>query len=220
MTERPTLLLFDLDGTLIDSVGDLTAAINRLLAELGRAPLDVAQVRPMIGDGVGNLVEQVLAASPGGPADHEAAVARYVEFYEGSPADRTVMYPGVPETLEALHGRNYSLVVCTNKPERVTRAVLKALGIDQCFARVYGGDSLPVRKPDPRVIGLICAELHRSSDKTLFVGDSEVDAATAQAAGVPFVLMTYGYHRVPLAEIPRLAVLDNFADLPGYLDGL
>jgi phosphoglycolate phosphatase len=211
--------LFDLDGTLIDSVGDLAAAVNRLLAELGRAPLQIDQVRPMIGDGVAKLVERALAASPGAPVDLEPSVARYVEFYEASPADRTILYPGVAETLEVLDGQGYSLAVCTNKPERVTHAVLEAFEIDHYFERVYGGDSLPFRKPDPRVVGLIRAELNRSPGKTLFIGDSEVDADTAEAAGVRFVLMTYGYRRVPLTEIPRMAALDNFADLPVLLAG-
>ncbi|HTJ65790.1 MAG TPA: phosphoglycolate phosphatase [Alphaproteobacteria bacterium] len=220
MAGRPTLLLFDLDGTLIDSVGDLSVAINRLLAELGRAPLEIAQVRPMIGDGVGKLVERALAASIGGPVDIETAVARYVALYEAAPADRTIVYPGVAETLAVLAGQGYRSVVCTNKPERLSRAVLGALGIDQYMAGVVGGDSLPWRKPDPRVIAATLERFGGAAGEALFVGDSEVDGACAESAGVPFALMTYGYHRVPLAEIPRLAALDNFADLPALLAGL
>jgi phosphoglycolate phosphatase len=210
---RKLALLFDLDGTLVDSVGDLTAAINGLLTEHGRAPLTVDEVRPMVGDGVGVLVQRALAARPGPEIDLDTAVARYVALYEASPSANTLVYPGVVEALEVLDAQGYSLIVCTNKPERLTHAVLKALGLDRYFARVYGGDSLPWRKPDPLVIHTILAELRVTPPRALFIGDSEVDAACAEAAGVPFALMTYGYHRVPIAEIPRMATLDSFGEL-------
>jgi phosphoglycolate phosphatase len=210
---KPDLLLFDLDGTLVDSVGDLTAAINGLLTEHGRTPLTIDEVRPMIGDGVGVLVQHALAARPGPAIDLDTAVARYVALYEASPAVHTLIYPGVIQTLATLAEQGYPLVLCTNKPERVTAAVLKALGIAGLFVRVFGGDTLPWRKPDPRVIAAILKEFGVKPENALFVGDSEVDASTAEAAGVPFALMTYGYHRVPIAEIPRMATLDSFAEL-------
>jgi phosphoglycolate phosphatase len=210
---KPALLLFDLDGTLVDSVGDLTAAINGLLTEHGRTPLTIDEVRPMIGDGVGILVQRALEARPGPAIDLDTAVARYVALYEASPAAHTVIYPGVIETLAALAEQGYLLVVCTNKPERVSGALLKVLGMFGLFVRVFGGDTLPWRKPDPRVIGAILKEFGVKPANVLFIGDSEVDAATAEAAGVPFALMTYGYHRVPIAEIPRLATVDSFSEL-------
>jgi phosphoglycolate phosphatase len=210
---KPALLLFDLDGTLVDSVGDLTAAINGLLTEHGRTPLTINEVRPMIGDGVGILVQRALETRPGPAIDLDTAVARYVALYEASPAAHTVIYPGVIETLAALAEQGYPLVVCTNKPERVSGALLKVLGMSGLFARVFGGDTLPWRKPDPRVIAAILEEFGVKPADTLFIGDSEVDAATAEAAGVPFALMTYGYHRVPIAEIPRMATLDSFGEL-------
>jgi phosphoglycolate phosphatase len=214
------LLLFDLDGTLIDSVGDLTAAINKLLAELGRSPLAIDQVRPMIGDGVGKLVERALVVSPGAPVDQEAAVTRYVDLYEASPAERTIVYPGVVETLEALAGHGHRSIVCTNKPERVSQAVLAALGIDRHLAGIVGGDSLPWRKPDPRVIAATLERFGGVASDAVFIGDSEVDAACAAAAGIRFLLMTYGYHRMPLDQIPRVAELADFRDLPLMLHSL
>jgi phosphoglycolate phosphatase len=210
---KPELLLFDLDGTLVDSVGDLTAAINGLLVEQGRTPLTVDEVRPMVGDGVGILVQRALEARPGPAIDLDAAVARYVALYEASPAAHTLIYPGVIETLAALAELGYPLVVCTNKPERVSGALLKVLGMSGLFTRVFGGDTLPWRKPDPRVIEAILKEFGVKPADVLFIGDSEVDAATAEAAGVPFALMTYGYHRVPIAEIPRMSTLDSFGEL-------
>jgi phosphoglycolate phosphatase len=210
---RPELLLFDLDGTLVDSVGDLTAAINGLLTENGRTPLTIDEVRPMIGDGVGILVKRALEARPGEAIDIDVAVARYVALYEASPAAHTLIYPGVIETLAVLAERGYPLVVCTNKPERVSGALLKVLGIGGLFSRVFGGDSFPWRKPDPRVIAAILNEFGLKAADVLFIGDSEVDAACAEAAGVPFALMTYGYHRVPIVQIPRMATLDSFGEL-------
>jgi phosphoglycolate phosphatase len=210
---KPELLLFDLDGTLVDSVGDLTAAINGLLAEHGRALLTIDEVRPMIGDGVGVLVQRALAARPGPAIDLDTAVARYVALYEASPSVHTLIYPGVIETLATMAEQGYPLVICTNKPERVTGALLKVLGMSGFFTRVFGGDTLPWRKPDPRVIAAILKEFGVKPANALFIGDSEVDAATAEAAGVPFALMTYGYHRVPIAEIPRMATLDSFGEL-------
>lgn len=210
---KPELLLFDLDGTLVDSVGDLTAAINGLLTELGRAPLAIDEVRPMIGDGVGILVQRALAARPGGAIDPDMAVARYVAHYEASPSRHTVIYPGVVETLATLAERGYPLIVCTNKPERVSGTLLKALGIGGLFVRVFGGDSLPWRKPDPRVLSAILDEFKVAATNALFVGDSEVDAGCAKGAGVPFALVTYGYHRIPIAEIPRSVMLETFGGL-------
>jgi phosphoglycolate phosphatase len=147
-------------------------------------------------------------------------VARYVTLYEASPSAHTLIYPGVIETLATLAEQGYSLVVCTNKPERVTGALLKVLGISGLFTRVFGGDTLPWRKPDPRVIEAILEEFGAKAPSTLFVGDSEVDAACAQAAGVPFAFMTYGYHRVPVAEIPRTATLDTFGELVPLLSSM
>jgi phosphoglycolate phosphatase len=210
---EPTLIIFDLDGTLIDSAGDLCVALNALLAEFGRAPLTLSAVRPMIGDGVGMLVDRGLAARPGAPVDRDRAVARFLEIYRGAPAARTTLYPGVAETLGRLAQSGATLALCTNKPEAITRVVLGALGLDGFFSRIVGGDTLPWRKPDPRPLTTIVEACGATAEAVLFVGDSEVDAAAAAAAGIPFVLMTYGYHRSPVATIACRAALDHFADL-------
>jgi phosphoglycolate phosphatase len=209
----PALLIFDLDGTLIDSVGDLCAALNALLAELGREPLAQDEVRPMIGDGVGVLVERGLAARPGAPVDHGAAVARFLEIYRADPARFTILYPDVADTLDRLAQAGFRLALCTNKPEAITRVVIDALGLDGYFRRIVGGDTLPWRKPDPRGLTKILEDEGTAPAQAWFVGDSEVDAAAAAAAGVPFVLMTYGYHRNPVETIACIAALDRFAAL-------
>ncbi len=212
-----SLIVFDLDGTLIDSAPDLAAAINAMLADLGGAPLSVPEVRRMIGDGVAMLVTRALAARHCGHADPAEASRIFMRHYEADATSRTTCFPGAAEALRVLRAAGLPLAVCTNKPARVTTTILTSLGLAQYFARVIGGDSLPFRKPDPRVLLALAEGFAVRPDRTLLVGDSEVDAATAHAAGVPFVLMKHGYRRGPLEEIPCIAALDEFAELPALV---
>jgi phosphoglycolate phosphatase len=209
-------LVFDLDGTLVDSVPDLQAAVNAVLRELGRAPLSAEAVRGMVGDGTAMLVARALAASggelPPGPP-HE----RFLELYEAAPAARTRPYPGVPATLAALRRAGCRLAVCTNKPQRATEGVLEALGLASLFDAVLGGDALPVRKPDPAHVLAALAALGAGPARGVMIGDGENDAAAGRAAGLPVVLMTYGYAHAPLDELGADALLDRFADLPDRL---
>jgi phosphoglycolate phosphatase len=208
----PSLIVFDLDGTLVDSVGDLHRALNRTLAECRCQSLALAQVRTMIGDGVGQLIARALAATGCG-VDPQVALQRYLAHYEADPTACTSVYPGVRSTLATLRNQGKTLAVLTNKLTRSTQLVLEQLALAPYFARVVSGDSLPFRKPDPRALLDIVDGFGVRPDTSLMVGDSEVDAETAQAARVPFVLMTYGYHRIPLAEIASAAALEDFAAL-------
>jgi phosphoglycolate phosphatase len=208
----PSLIVFDLDGTLVDSVGDLHRALNLTLAECGCQPLALGQVRTMIGDGVGQLIARALVAT-GCRVDPKVAVQRYLAHYEADPTACTSVYPGVRSTLETLRSQGKTLAVLTNKLTRSTELVLEQLALAPYFARVVSGDSLPYRKPDPRALLDIVEGFGVRPDTSLMVGDSEVDAETAQAARVPFVLMTYGYHRIPPAEIVSAAALADFAAL-------
>lgn len=209
-------VIFDLDGTLIDSAPAIHAVSNAVLAELGFAALTLPQVRSFVGKGVPNLVRQLLIASdadPDGPLAGEvetALVARYETDVEGN-----VPYPGVPEALEALAGFGCRLAVCTNKPCRPAEAALRHVGLWDRFELVIGGDSLPVRKPDP-------AMLHHAHEQLgggamIYVGDSEVDAETAVNAGAPFLLFTEGYRKTPVAELPHRVAFSHFAMLPGLV---
>jgi len=213
---QPAVAVFDLDGTLIDSAADLHRAVNHTLTELGCAPLPLAEVRSMIGDGVSLLIARALAARQC-TVDPATALPLFLNHYEADPAELTRLYPGVHATLERLRARGVTLAICTNKPARVTRVILGRLGIEQHFSRVIGGDSLPFRKPDPRALLKLLQDLGAAPAAALMVGDSEVDAATAQAAGVPFVLMTHGYHRGPLHDIACVAALDHFDELTGLI---
>jgi phosphoglycolate phosphatase len=214
----PSLIVFDLDGTLIDSAGDLTAAVNSMLAGFGCEPLSVAEVRRMIGEGVATLVARALAARDCAQADAVKAAQVFMRHYEADATSLTTAFPGVDEALRSLRAAAIPLAVCTNKPARITAAILESLGLAKYFARVIGGDSLPFRKPDPRVLLCLLEAFDARPERSLLVGDSEVDAATARSAGVPFVLMKHGYRRGPAQEIPCLAALEGFDELPALID--
>ena len=211
------LVLFDLDGTLIDSAGDLRAALNKMLAAFGREPLPLPDVIGMIGNGVPTLVKRGLAARPGDPIDPADAVAKFNAAYDAAPMDLTRVYPGVTQTLERLKAAGMAMGVCTNKHADSAKHILAELGLAPYFTELIAGDSLPFRKPDPRVLTLTLKRLGLSVADAWMIGDSEVDAATAEAAGMDFVLLTYGYHHGPVDQIPARYRLDRFADLVDVL---
>jgi phosphoglycolate phosphatase len=216
---RSFLLIFDLDGTLVDSVPDLRAALNELLRERGRPPLSPVEVRHMVGDGVPALVAKGLAAS-GANASDRTALPRFLELYEANATRLTRPYPGVPETLAALRQRGYGTAVCTNKPQRATVAVLQGLGLAPLFDGVAGGDRFPVRKPDPGHLLRLIAELSGEPERAAMVGDNENDAAAARGAVLPLVLVRYGYSRCDPATLAADALLDRFSELPAALERL
>lgn len=216
----PSLIVFDLDGTLIDSAADLAAAINAMLTGFGREPLPVTEVRRMIGDGVAMLVTRALAARRCEQADPADAARIFMQHYESAATSLTTLFPGVAEALRELQAAGIPLALCTNKPARITARILDSLGLAKYFARVTGGDSLPFRKPDPRVLLALLEAFAAVPERSLLVGDSEVDAATAHSAGVAFVLMKHGYRRGLAQDIPCVAALESFDELPPLVRAL
>lgn len=208
-------LVFDFDGTLVDSAHDLHAALDRLLAEHGRRSLTFAEARAMIGDGARNLVARAFAAA--GPAldgpDLDARLARFFELYSEDIARLTRPYPGVALTLAELRERGLRLGLCTNKPARMTRLLLDALDLGRHFDAVIGGDELSARKPDPAHVLAVLARLGATPAESLMVGDATQDAEAAHSAGLPLVLVSYGYSRVPVTELGAERVIDRFEEL-------
>ncbi len=217
MTAKLEAIVFDLDGTLIDSAPELTLALNSGLSEAGRRRLDVEEVIMMVGDGIDMLVERGLEAT-GGPlgADRFREVAdRVREFYwnvEISPP-----YPGVPETLAKLHGDGLKLAICTNKPLEPTLKILKGVGIADRFAAVAAGDGPAGRKPDAGPLRAVLAEIGAKVESTVMVGDSRNDVGTARAAGIPIIIVAYGYSVVPVAELGADILIESFDLLPGAI---
>src|SRR6185312_11610878 len=180
-------------------------------------PLSRSEVRSMIGDGSLKLVERALAARPGAAVDLADASARFLTLYEAAPAVRTTVFPGVLNTLERLRTMGVPLALCTNKPEGATRRLLEALGLASYFCSVVGGDTLPWRKPDRRVLDTILSQRGVAPEHAMLVGDSEIDAAAAMSAGVPFVLVTYGYRRQPAEAIDAWRAIDRFDELLAFI---
>lgn len=208
-------IVFDLDGTLIDSAPDLHGIANTLLEARGLAPITLAQTRDFIGNGVDVLVTRIREARDIPEARHEALLGDFVTRYQ-SAVTLTTCYPGVIRALETLKAQGHRLGICTNKPIGPTRAVLAHLELAQYFDAVLGGDSLTVHKPDPAPLHAAFAAL--GPGPRLYVGDSGVDAETARRAGVPFLLYTEGYRKQPVAEMQHDAGFDDFAALPGLVE--
>ena len=210
----PPHVIFDLDGTLIDSAPDIREVANAVLAEEGAAPLTLAEARGFVGGGAGIFVERTAEARGLPPERRPAMLERFLELYEGQGATRlTRPYPGAVEALATLGDRGHALGICTNKPDGPMRRVLADLDLAGPFAALVAGDTLPVRKPDPAPLRECVARL--GGGPALFVGDSEIDCETARRAGIAFALFTEGYRRDPLAEVPPAMRFDDFRRLPG-----
>lgn len=209
-------VIFDLDGTLIDSAPDIHAAANRVMQRHGFAPFSPQETRGFIGNGVPHFIRCCLTARGHGQdaALHARLVEAFMADYETA-VTLTRAYAGVPEALSMLTSDGLALGVCTNKPERPTRAVLTHLGLAGHFHTVIGGDSLPVRKPDPAPLRATIRAI--GAREVLYIGDSEIDAETAERAGQRFVLYTEGYRKTPVNEISHACAFTDFADLPGLV---
>lgn len=215
---RRTVLVFDLDGTLIHSLPDLAIALNRLLEEEGRRKLYEDEVAVMVGDGAAMLVRRALTAT--GAVDEAvlpALTQRFLALYEGNAALNTRAWPGVPEALAELAAAGWRMAVCTNKPQAATVEILVALGLAPYFQAVVGGDRVEWRKPDPRHVAATLAELGARPEQAVMIGDSPNDVAAGRAAGLPVVAVSFGYTRVPPAELKADRLIDHFADLPATL---
>ena len=226
-------VIVDLDGTMVDTLGDFVVALNHTLDDLRLPPVDRTLVERSVGKGSEHLVRTVLdhqlalpevaasgAMALGWPRDQvgELALERYQHHYLFINGQHSDVYPGVLEGLQRLQASGLPMACLTNKPLAFAQALLEIKGLDGFFAQVFGGDSFERKKPDPLPLLKTCEALGTLPAQTLMVGDSQNDGIAARAAGCPVVLVTYGYnHGDPIAEAPHDLLLDSLADLPAAL---
>lgn len=222
----PPTLIFDLDGTLADTAPDLLGATNAVLAARGRPRLDLDHLRHMVGFGAVALITQAMEASGAPVAQEElpALIEIFLAHYRGHIADGTRLFPQVAETLTALSSQGARLGVLTNKPQELTDLLLPRLNLDGLFTCVYGAGRKPYTKPDPRIFHDVVADIAKehggAGGASVMIGDSITDLNTARAAGVPCILMSYGFTPVPAKDLGADIVLDEFAQLPQALRDL
>jgi phosphoglycolate phosphatase len=207
-------LIFDLDGTLIDSKLDLAHAVNAALEELGRGPLPHEQIFSYVGQGAPSLISRALGEGAT-EAECQRGLEFFIQYYSLHKLDNTVLYPGVRETIEALSGM--SMAVLTNKPVRASQGILEGLGLKNYFRFIYGGNSFERKKPDPMGVESILREIGAAPPQVMFVGDSEVDVQTARNAGTWVCGVTYGIGSHRLAEYPPDLLVDNLTELVPHL---
>ena len=220
-TPTPALLIFDLDGTLVNTGPQIALAWGRILTELGRQPLPQGAVERMVGDGAAKLVERGLAATGGQPMEpsFDAIVERYGAMLAAEPIDAGDLYPGVARTLRHLADAGHTMAVCTNKPAAAAETALEMTGIRRFFDPVVGGGSAPALKPDPAPVRAILDHHGCRPRQAIMIGDHENDVRAAHAADVPAILVTYGYAK-PARETFGAQSVDRFDALPGAIAGL
>ena len=215
---RLDLLIFDLDGTLIDSKRDLANAGNAARGHMGMPPLEDERVCSYVGNGAPVLIRRLL-----GPEASEAQVQEslefFIEYYGEHKLEYTVLYPGVRETLDRLREARVQMAVLTNKPVRISRAIVEGLGVGAHFRQVYGGNSFDFKKPHPIGVETLMKECGVAADRTMMVGDSSVDIQTARNAQVKSCGVTYGFQPETLQTVPPDLLVDRMEDLAAWVMG-
>ena len=218
MPELKRLLIFDLDGTLIDSQRDLANSVNAARDHLGLEPIADSLIYSYVGNGAPVLIRRALG--PEAPqTEVDKALKFFLHFYHEHKLDHTRLYPGVREALDRLLDDGHCLAVLTNKPWRISEAIVEGLGLERHFQRVYGGNSFAEKKPHPIGIDTLVAELNQAREATIMVGDSSVDIRTARNAKVMACGVTYGFQPETLKTDPPDLLIDNMTELADYVAG-
>ena len=211
----PTIV-FDLDGTLVDTAPDLVDTLNAVLARHDVPPASFTEARAMIGAGVKPLLQRALASKDIHPSatELEALYAEYLELYAEHIADRSQPFPGLTGALDALARQGFRLAVCTNKLEWLSLRLLAALGLATRFAAICGQDTFAMRKPDPDMLRLTILRAGGDAAHAVMVGDSMTDVATARAANIPVIAVDFGYTEIPPSELGADRLISHFDALP------
>jgi phosphoglycolate phosphatase len=210
-------IVFDLDGTLVDTAPDLVDALNAILGREGLPPIGYNAARLMIGGGARRMIESGLK-SEGRPIvarELDRMLADFIAHYSAHIADRSRPYPGLDQALDDLAQAGIRFAVCTNKLERLSRLLLDALGLSARFAAICGQDTFGVQKPDPAMLMRTIGAAGGAPERAVMVGDSGTDIATARAAGIPIVAVDFGYSERPVAELGPDRIIGHFGELAG-----
>ncbi len=210
------LLIFDLDGTLIDSKLDLAHAVNAARAHMGLGDLPHPLVFSYVGNGAPTLIRRALGPEAG-EAQVQEALEFFLEYYRDHMLDYTSLYPGVADTLDVLLQSGKRMAVLTNKPVRISKAIISGLGLERHFFQIYGGNSFEQKKPHPIGIETLLSEAGMGAGHALMIGDSAVDIQTARNAGIKSCGVTYGFQPETLAAEPPDFLIDRFEDLPAVI---
>jgi phosphoglycolate phosphatase len=222
MSRTPATIVFDLDGTLADTAGDLVTTLNVILAGEGLDPIPLQRARDMIGAGARALIQRGFEAHgrPLPPAELDRLFVAFLDHYRDHLAIETVLYDGVLGALDQLAGQGHRLAVCTNKVEAHSIKLLEALGVADRFKAICGRDSFAFHKPDPRHLTATIAQAGGDPAHAVMVGDSRTDIDTARAAGLPVVAVTFGYTDTPVALLAPDRVISHFDELPAALQAV
>ena len=215
-------LVFDLDGTLAETAGDLVGALNAVVVPEGLEPVALSDARAMVGAGARALIGRAYAAQGRAldPDTLERLFKTLLAHYEAHIADETTLFPGLVAALDRLEARGFAFAVCTNKIEHASRKLLAALGIADRFRAICGQDTFAITKPDPRILTLTVAQAGGSIEDCVMIGDSGTDIATAKAAGIPVIAVDFGYSDRPVAEFAPDRVISHFDALDAAVDAV
>jgi len=219
MSRWPAAIVWDLDGTLLDSAPDLGWDLNTVLRDHGCTGLDPARVRSMIGGGVAKLVERGFRAAGASLDQTETrqAIARFMEIYSANATRRSRLYPGARKVLKQFSAAGIRQAICTNKPESISRKILAELAIADQFEALVGGDTCAAKKPDPRPLRSCLEALKTPPSHGLMVGDTEVDVATARALQMPVAIVSFGYARQAVSSLGADFLIDTLSSLPAAI---
>ena len=218
----PPLLVFDLDGTLIDTAPDLVETLNVIFAREGLPPVPFAKARKLIGGGARAMIVRGVEAESRllSATQIERLFDEFIAYYTEHIADRSRPFPGLTETLDTLAQQGHRFAVCTNKLERLSVRLLQQLDLASRFAVICGQDTFGVQKPDPNVLRRTILAAGGSPERAILIGDSETDVRTAKSAGIPIVAVDFGYTERPVAEFRPDRIISHFAELPPALAAL
>jgi phosphoglycolate phosphatase len=221
MTHARTVV-FDLDGTLVDTAPDLINALNYVLEREGMPPVPLAAARNMIGAGARKLIERGLEVDGRnvGPSDIDRLTADFIDYYAAHIADHSRPFEGLESALDAMAERGYRFAVCTNKLEWLSKRLLDELGLSARFAAICGADTFGVSKPDPVILQQTVARAGGHISASLMVGDAGPDIGVARRAGIPVVGVSFGYTDIPIAELKPDRQISHMQELPDAVDAL